>query len=170
MLLVLMRHGRAEDRLGYAAHHDDDAERPLTAQGIKRLHGIAAGLLRLVPALDALITSPLARAQQTAAIVAEYYPRLQPVTLPALAPGQAPEDLRAWLERQNPEANTMLVGHEPGLSVFAAWLLTGRSESLLELKKGALCLLRVTPPVQAGKACLLGLWQPKALRRLMPDS
>ena len=70
MNLYLMRHGIAvaADEPGISS----DSARPLTPKGIKRIRRAARGLRRLGISFDAILTSPLVRARQTAEIVADY--------------------------------------------------------------------------------------------------
>ena len=69
MKLLVIRHAIAEDREVWARTSLDDGERPLTARGVDRMEQAARGLRRMVEKLDAIATSPLVRAMQTARIV-----------------------------------------------------------------------------------------------------
>ena len=70
MNVLVIRHAIAEDRDVFARTEKDDDERPLTDEGRKKMARGAQGLHTLVPKLDLIASSPLVRAQQTAAIVA----------------------------------------------------------------------------------------------------
>jgi phosphohistidine phosphatase len=59
-----------------------------------------------------------------------------------------------------------VVGHEPHLSHFVCWLLTGRNGQFVELKKGGACLLELEQERAAAKAKLLWFLTPKQLRKL----
>lgn len=63
MELLIIRHAIAEDPVEHAKRGRGDDERPLTAKGVERMRQGAAGLRRLVPRVDVLAASPLARAQ-----------------------------------------------------------------------------------------------------------
>src|SRR5437870_5237293 len=65
--LFFLRHGEAGDRETWQG---PDAERPLTPAGRAEMEAVASFLLERSLRLDALISSPLARALQTAEIVA----------------------------------------------------------------------------------------------------
>src|SRR5580692_8521046 len=67
--LLIVRHGPAGDRDEWAASGKDDDERPLTARGIREMRRAARGLRRLVGSVDAIGTSPLVRARETAEIL-----------------------------------------------------------------------------------------------------
>jgi phosphohistidine phosphatase len=82
----------------------------------------------------------------------------------ALAPGHPPAEALEWLRRRRAAA-AAAVGHEPGLSLLASWLIAAGERSLLELKKGAACLVDL-PRLAAGAGSLLWLAPPRMLRRL----
>src|SRR6266513_1546458 len=73
MRLLVVRHAIAEDREAFARSHKDDAARPLTPDGRRKMARAAAGLKQLVPELDLLAASPYKRALETAEIIAHAY-------------------------------------------------------------------------------------------------
>ena len=158
-------------RHAFAAHADpvrwpDDAERPLTEEGIMRFRGAARGLRRLVPAVDSMLSSGYARAWQTAQLLHDVAGWPEPEQCPALEAGRpgssALDVLQACAER-----SIALVGHEPYLSRLASLLCTGSEDGLqLELKKRAVASLSFTGPVEPARACLRWTVSPKILRRL----
>jgi phosphohistidine phosphatase len=163
MILYILRHGIAEE----AAPGGDDRRRRLTAVGRARMHDAALGLARLEMQLDTLLTSPLPRAAETAAIVATVLRlKQEPRELAALAAGvPAVETLQALRPTQG-QAAVMIVGHEPGLSELAALLLTGSTSGLhLLLKKGGCIALEVARLAPRG-ATLRWMLAPRQLREL----
>jgi phosphohistidine phosphatase len=165
MQLLVIRHAIAEDRDQWAQHGHPDAERPLTDRGRRRMRRAAAGLRTVVPQVDVLAASPLARAVETAELVArEYDAEVQQV--PQLAPEHPVDDLLPWLRRFDPGAVVAVVGHEPHLGFLVGWLLTARHESFVELKKGAACLLEFDDPPAPGDATLRWALAPSQLRAL----
>ena len=166
MQLLIIRHAIAEDRVVHAQLGRNDDERPLTAKGVERMRQGAAGLRRLVPRVDVLASSPLARAQQTAAIVQDALDAPKPMLRDELAPGAKPAALAEWLAFLPSDGIVAVVGHEPHLSELIGWLTTGEARSTVELKKGAACLLEVGSRPQAGSAVLRWLLTPKQLRLL----
>jgi phosphohistidine phosphatase len=163
MQLLVVRHGIAEDRETWAPR--DDGLRPLTEEGKKKMKEAAKGLRALLPRLDVLASSPLTRAQQTAAILAKAYDLSEPVTVEALASGQ-PSALAPWLRTQATRKTVAIVGHEPGLGSLVSWLAAGSERSFVELGKGGACLLDVGERVDAGEAMLVWTLRPSQLRRL----
>lgn len=164
MQLLVVRHGIAEDRETWAPR--DDALRPLTEEGKKKMKEAAKGLRALIPRLDVLATSPLTRAQQTAAILAKVYDLSEPATVDALASGQRPPALAPWLRTQATRKTVAIVGHEPGLGSLVSWLAAGSERSFVELGKGGACLLDVGERVDAGEAMLVWALRPSQLRAL----
>jgi len=71
--ILVVRHGPAGDREEWERTGKDDSLRPLTPKGKKEVRKAAAGLVRLIPSLDLIATSPWTRAAQTAEIVNREY-------------------------------------------------------------------------------------------------
>jgi len=165
--LILLRHAVAEERAAASARGVRDAQRALTTRGREKMQRAAQGLHTLLPELDLVVTSPLPRAVQTAAIlVHEYRQQLQLIESEVLKPGAEPHALLELL-RENSNATTVAcVGHEPDLSHLAGWLTTGGNKNLLKLKKGGACLLEFSRGFRAGDARLVWLLTPCMLREL----
>lgn len=158
--LYLIRHGIAAQR---GSDWPDDGKRPLTAKGIARMQKEASALERLGVAFDQVLTSPLVRARQTAAALAEGSAVKVPVVATdALAPGAAPAQILEELGRHSRCRRLALVGHEPAMGELAARLLGVRTP--LEFKKGTVCRIDVTglPPTRPGR--LRWLVTPRMLR------
>ncbi len=160
--LFLIRHGVAE---ASGPGYPNDAKRPLTPHGLVQVRREARGLAQLDITFDEILTSPLARARQTADALAEglpSHPRV--VSTDVLAPGARYAAVIEELGRQQGHARLGLVGHEPDLGQLAARLLGLRAP--LEFKKGAVCRvdLAALPPTGPGR--LRWFLAPKMLRRL----
>jgi phosphohistidine phosphatase len=168
MHLLVIRHAIAEEREAWAQTGEPDERRPLTDEGRKKMRRVAKGLRGLVPKIDLLGASPLTRAAQTAAIVADEYGGPEPVTVGALVPSRAPADFLSWLRDATPGHDLIAaVGHEPHLSGLVSHLLAERPHPpIVALRKGAACLLRFDDAPSAGAGCLEWLLQPGQLRRL----
>ncbi|MFI5350136.1 MAG: SixA phosphatase family protein [Elusimicrobiota bacterium] len=169
MELLIVRHGPA----GNAAEKDawrragrPDSTRPLTNDGRRRTRAAAAGLARVVSDFGLVATSPYARAAQTAKLVAKAL-RADLVECAALIPGRPLEEALAWL-RSRDEDKIALVGHEPHLSRFACFLMTGRDGAFLSLKKPQALLLELGAVVP-GRARLIWSLPPRQLRALGGD-
>jgi phosphohistidine phosphatase len=163
VILYVVRHAIAED----APTGGDDGARKLTGPGRKKMKGAAAGLraLRVAPAI--VLTSPLVRAVETAAIVVAALQRAPAARqLSALTPDVAPADTLKALRAFGRHEDVMIVGHEPNLSRTIALLLFGATGGAsIELKKGACAALELAA-FEPGEATLHWLLQPRLLRRL----
>lgn len=159
-LIVLFRHGIAEE------HSADkpDAERALTPEGNARMMKVAGGLERAFPKAQAIYSSPLVRAMQTAQWIAKAYrSRIKVTQTDALAPG-AKAEVFLELLRTIPQRRIIAVGHEPTLTAHAIALLglTIGAEGL-ELKKGGCYGIRVRGD---RTGVLEWMLSPRILRRL----
>jgi len=163
--LLVIRHGPAGSREEWERSGKDDSLRPLTPQGKKEVRKAAAGLVCLVPSLDLIATSPWTRAAQTAEIVNQEY-GVDLAEVEELTSEHQPEELRPWLEKQRERETVAVVGHEPHLGLLVGYLLSGRSNSLVDLKKGGACFLRIEDPPRPGTGCLEWLMTDRELRRL----
>jgi phosphohistidine phosphatase len=129
MILYFLRHGLAGDG---STWQGDDRERPLTAQGKKQMEASAATLKKLEVKVDAILSSPLKRAVQTAGIVAHALD-MDVVQDERLAYGFGLERLGQIISEHPRASALMLVGHEPDFSSTVSEL-TGGSE--IVMKKG----------------------------------
>jgi phosphohistidine phosphatase len=166
MMLLLIRHGPAGDREAWRALGKDDFLRPLTADGRARTRAAARGLARVADRPQALATSPLARAIQTADHVARAFGVEAAEELHAVVPAGAPAAVMPWLTARAKLDLVALVGHEPHLGKLASWLLARTSTPFLQLKKGGACLLDLGARPRAGEARMVWLLTPAQLRRL----
>ena len=165
MHLLLIRHAIAEDRFEFARTGKSDYYRPLTQRGRDRMAKGAAGLCTLVPGIDVLATSPLTRAVQTAEIVAAAYGGLAIEHADSLASGD-PRAFLDWLGECGSDDVVAAVGHEPHMSDWATWLLTGGGHDFTVVKKGSAMLLEFPDSLKPGAALLHWFLAPAQLRRL----
>ncbi len=156
--VYFLRHGQAGDREDWKG---DDAKRPLTPDGQKRMQREAAGIKALKLPVARILTSPLTRAQQTAAIVAETL-GVPLAEDERLAPGFGAPALRGILQAHRKTTGLMLVGHEPDFSETIGQI-TGGSHVIL--KKGGLAVVELddSDSLHGSLACLL---PPKVLESL----
>src|SRR3954454_15370318 len=122
MDLYLIRHAHAL-ALGERGITEDE-ERPLSDEGEKQAAQVAAGLKRRGGRFDLLLSSPLVRARQTADALVEAGTGLvaEMQTTDLLAPGGKRRKL-AKLLMDSARVSVGLVGHQPDLGEFAAWLI-----------------------------------------------
>ena len=119
-----------------------EAERPLTPEGRKKTAQAAKGLQRLDLGFDALYSSPLPRALQTAEILSEALRLGKPKILDALLPGTPARHLLEEV-RSLSAKSPLLVGHEPLLSAAVSTAVCGAAKGSFELKKAGLALVEL---------------------------
>jgi phosphohistidine phosphatase len=164
--LIMIRHAIAEDREEFARTGEPDDKRPLTKGGIRRMERIVVGLKQIVPKIDVVATSPLTRATQTADIIGNAFRVSGAEVIPALLPGAKPEDFASWARNYTRKGVVAAIGHEPYLGSLVTWLIGGKGESRVELKKGGACLIEFDDAVGPGLATMCWLATPRMLRRL----
>jgi phosphohistidine phosphatase len=164
MKLYILRHAEAEDE---SQSGGDDA-RHLTPRGKERTREAAVGMRKFGLKFGAILTSPLARASETAEIVAaEYANNPPPQVLPALSGGVAADEATAALALFARYGEVLIVGHEPQLSGLVSLLLSGSSDVIhVQLKKGGCAALDLPNRFERGGAELRWLLTQRQLRKL----
>ena len=166
MELLILRHAIAFPRA--PKRWPDDVERPLTMEGVKTARRAAAGLKRILTRPALVLTSPLVRARDTAAIFAQAARWPEAKECEALTPGASPEAVLEVLRRRGSDADCVaLVGHQPHLGRLLALCMRGdaRSEAF-ELRKSAVVCLHFQGPPRARQGVLTALFPPGALRKI----
>jgi len=161
--LLLIRHGIAEPR----SAGTPDAERRLTREGKAKTQRAMRGLASICPELDAILTSPLPRALETAEILAEEIGSLSVETFPPLAAGEVSRSLRSSLAERDYRRGVALVGHEPDLGELASYMLTGdETAAPLRFRKAGVATFEVASLDELRPALLRWFLPPSLLRRL----
>ena len=149
MKRYLIRHATAIARGGHVV----DEHRSLTPRGRESFRLTARKMAKKGTMPDAIITSPLVRAVQTAEILSEalaFEGKL--VVSPELAPGFNVAKLHRILTSFKETYKVVLVGHETDLGEVAGTLLKlGRP---LPLKKGMVVCVKLPPAKQNAQASL----------------
>ena len=154
--LCLLRHAHAADRDTWLRSDD---ERPLTERGRRQAEDLGNHLAGMRFAPDAILTSPLVRARETAEIVAGLLGvgvRLEARLGEALDRDTVTSILA---DAGNPR-RPILVGHDPDFSELATWLVGAP----VPLRKGAFARIDVELPLAAGTGVLRWLLPPEAVR------
>jgi phosphohistidine phosphatase len=166
MRLYLVRHAIAAER--DVLQWPDDRQRPLTAHGARRFRRSAAplaGLMQSGGTVDRLLTSPLVRARDTAALL-HRAGLPAPIEESVLAPGRPATRVLAVL-RAHDVASLVLVGHEPDLGRLLAACIAGpQAKVSVRFRKGGAACLSFDGAPRVGEATLEWLLPPKALRAL----
>ena len=141
MRVYFLRHGVAAERDEWPGV---DFDRPLTDEGRERMARQAKVMAKLSLALDVIVTSPLVRAKQTSAIVAQGLKvRDGFVEDERLGLDFDASRLAGVLKEYRGANAVMLVGHEPSMSETIGHLIGG---ARIDLKKGALACVDVPDP------------------------
>jgi phosphohistidine phosphatase len=166
MDIYFLRHANAgEPKLNPAK----DEKRPLDKLGIEQSHDVGRALAALDVTVDAIISSPLRRAMQTASVVANeigYEDKV--IADPALEPGASYEQFQELVARHSRKEAIMVVGHNPNMTEFLNRLLAGGGElHAIELKKGSIARVE---KLARRPAALRWLMTPKLVRSIQQAS
>jgi phosphohistidine phosphatase len=115
--LVIVRHAEA-------ASGEPDELRPLTAEGREAARALGQRLADEGVHLDAVLTSPLLRARETAQELARHA-GIEPEPDERLAPGATADGVRAAAHERG--ETVVVVGHQPDCSRIAAALTGGEA-------------------------------------------
>lgn len=153
MKLYLLRHGKAD----WPDWDKPDDERPLTKEGKREMRRIVRFFRKANVAPDAILSSPLPRAWQTAKIAAEAL-QLEVREEPALRKGFNATKAEALIKGAG-GSDLMLVGHEPDFSAVIRALTGGT----VKLGKGGVARIDLEHGAPTGR--LVWLIPPKVARR-----
>jgi len=168
MELLLVRHAIAEER--DPEKWPDDRGRPLTREGARKFRSVARVLSTAWETPDLVLSSPLARAWQTAQILEEVCSWPAPEEFLSLEPGRRPAETITALKKRAGAEHIVLVGHEPSMHEILSFFLGGSADSVsLEVKKGGAALVRFDAAIRAGTASLLWLLPPRVLLAVARD-
>ncbi len=166
MDIYFLRHANAgEPRMSPAK----DAKRPIDKLGIEQSHDVGRALAALDTAVEVVISSPLRRATQTAAVVANEIGYEDKVVIdPALLPGASFQQFKELLARHSRKESIMVVGHNPSMTEFLNKTLFGEGgHDAIEMKKGAVAKVE---KIGRKSAVLKWCMPPKAVRLIQQAS
>lgn len=164
MLVYFLRHASA----GVSKRDPvKDEKRPLDRDGVEQCGYVGRALAVLETHVDVIISSPLKRATQTAARIANELAYEGKIDLdPALRPGASFAQFRDLLTRYGNQEAIMVVGHNPNLSEFLGRLIGGGSRAGIDLKKAGVARVEVNHHRGVLNWCLT----PKLVRTLTEAS
>lgn len=144
MDLFILRHGEADK-----SSDGGDFVRPLTVEGTMDVAHVAEWLNDLGVEFDAIITSPLKRAQQSASIVPKIFNiKNNLMNWEELQPGRNRIEFYQKLSSEQlfkQESVVLVVGHEPYLSSLISEIISEpNASSHVVLKKAGLAKIRIT--------------------------
>jgi len=142
MTIYFLRHASAGQRL---TNPKKDEQRGLDEDGIEQCRQIGRALAAMEVQVDAIVSSPLKRASQTAALVANELGHEGKLQLDAaLRPDATVSQFRELLGRYAKADAIMVVGHNPNLSEFLGRSITrGGGQAEVNLKKGAVAQVEI---------------------------
>ncbi len=142
MDIYLVRHGAAHTK-------EDDPERHLNKDGLEQCRLSGRALRRLGTRLDLVISSPKARARQTAEIIADEvgYPKDEIKVTETLEPMASPKDTISYINNFTEKNNVMLASHLPLLGNLASELLSKSTQISFYFEAGAVCQIDVDHPI-----------------------
>lgn len=167
MKLYIVRHAIAVE--AGTPGFEDDSLRPLTGKGKKKMQKIAQGLKELEAEIDLILTSPYARAVETAKMLRKVFSlgKESVVETEYLTPAGDGAQLVDLINEMSANIDSIaLVGHEPSLSSLVSVLVSGDPNLSLTLKKGGVCRLSVDTLQYGRCAALDWLLSPSQLAEL----
>ncbi|HVA62522.1 MAG TPA: phosphoglycerate mutase family protein [Terriglobales bacterium] len=137
MTVYFLRHASAGERVENPAK---DAKRALDAIGMEQAVRMGAALAAWGAQLDAIVSSPLKRCTQTAALVANEIGHVRPIeTATALRPEATFAEFQQLLRAHAGREAILLVGHNPLLSECLGKVLGDSVRpARIQLRRGAL--------------------------------
>jgi phosphohistidine phosphatase len=168
-----LRHGYAGNRLSDPMK---DTKRQLTVSGKKEVVEIAKSLKKLGVKFNVIFSSPLARAFQTAKIIAEEYKLTEQIEQSEdLKPNGSKDSLYNKLSKLNIDSVILIVGHEPYLSSMINDIISSNNDAdrnynknnnNIILKKAGLSRIKITSTVPKLKGELRWLLTPRILKKI----
>lgn len=161
MIIYFLRHASAGQSL---SNPTKDQKRALDEDGIQQCRDVGRALIAMDVQVDVVVSSPLKRAAQTAALVGNEMGHEGKLQLEdALKPGASFTDFRKLLDKYARYESIILVGHNPNLSEFLGRSISDSGcEASVELKKGGLAKVERVRNSASMHWCLT----PKVLRSL----
>lgn len=155
--LILLRHAHAES----PAPGQDDADRPLSAEGQAAGEAVGRWLLEQGKRPDCVLCSPAARTRQTLeavlGVVGYVDQRIEPEIYEA-----TPGALIDLADRHKHIGRLMIVGHNPGLEQLVALMESGQSGDYRGMPPAGVAVLTLPPEaaLEPGVARLAQFWWP----------
>jgi phosphohistidine phosphatase len=162
MIVYFFRHANAGQK---KVNPTLDDKRPLNSEGIEQCLYIGKLLSAIDAHVDLVISSPLKRATQSAALVGNeigYELGLQPES--AMKPAASFEQFQEVLRTFGKGDALMVVGHNPSISHYLSSLLTrGASDKAIQMKRGSVARLEIS----TNKAVLNWFVTPKIAQTIL---
>jgi phosphohistidine phosphatase len=161
MIVYFLRHANAGNHL---ANPKKDEKRALDKEGIEQCGYVGRALAALDVQVDTVISSPLKRATQTAALIGNEMGHEGKLQIDAaLRPQATFAEFRKLVDKYAQQEAIMVVGHNPNLSEFLGRVISDAGcEAAVELRKGAVARVEL----RRTSGSLHWVLTPKVLRAL----
>jgi phosphohistidine phosphatase len=170
--LYLLRHGDVGGRMAIAAGQNS-GDRPLTIAGREEIAVLARSIKHLNLKFDAIISSPLKRAIQTAKIIAKALVMEKKISIwNELVPEGSRSKLYGRLNQYTRESTILMVGHQPYLTnIICDMIFQKRVNQVgqINLKKAGLAKIRVISLIPNTSGELRWLLTPRILKSIAKD-
>jgi phosphohistidine phosphatase len=165
MIVYFLRHASAGQ---HKFSPKQDEKRPIDKIGEQQSREVGKAMAASGVEVDAVISSPLTRAMQTAELAAKEFGHENKIVInEAMRPEASYDQFHDLLTQYAKSKAIMVVGHNPSITEFLLHLLTGSEECrFIDFKKGAVA--KVT--VQEGKSVLNWMLTPKMASKLQAVS
>jgi phosphohistidine phosphatase len=165
MIVYFLRHASANQ---HQILPKQDDLRPIDKLGKQQCHVVGRALVALGVKVDAVISSPLTRAVQTAELaVTELGYKDRIVISDALRPEANSDQFHDLLTHYSRSKAIIVVGHNPSITEFLLHLMTGNQpHDCVDFKKGAVAKVEL----HGEKGVLHWLLTPKMASRLQATS
>jgi phosphohistidine phosphatase len=161
MNLFILRHGKAEK----SSDGIPDAARALTRDGKEEVKKVAKWLKRNKIGFDAIASSPLKRARETAKIVASVLDQKDRLVVwDELAPGGDLDTVCYHASGYGENASVIVIGHEPGLSMLISKITGDTREGTFGLAKAGLAKIRNFSYTRRPSGNIQWLLTPKSMK------
>ena len=136
MIVYFVRHASAGQR---KFSPKKDEKRPLDAEGVHQCTQMGRILSAMQVAVDAIISSPLKRATQTASLISNEIGHEGKLNIEnALRPEAKYDHFRDMLRKYSKIEALMVVGHNPNFSEFLGRMVAANGDrAYVDMKKGA---------------------------------
>lgn len=159
MEIYILRHGEAQLR----DQGIPDKDRTLVMKGKKDVRAVVELASHVIDPPSVILTSPLVRASETAAIAKEVFRKAKVVETRALLPEAKPDAIWKELIALKDVNEVLLAGHEPHVGQLTAFLLEAGVR--VDFKKGALVRISVPAKAQPPRGILKWMITPKLARK-----
>jgi len=133
MILYVIRHGHAEDRLTWVGN---DLDRPLVEKGIRRAYAAFSKYFKIYEKPQLIISSAALRSVETAEILREITDSELKIE-ESINPGALTEDYVELIDKYASFSPLAFVGHEPDMSEFISDYAAGSGLYCI-FKKGSI--------------------------------